>query len=210
MPTHSQRLALTPIPTRYRGHHFRSRLEARYAVFLDALGVRWQYEPEGFQLPHCGSYLPDFWVEGFPIQRITGEKYTADFWLEIKAERPTFDSEEFAKLRELAVASGKHGFLAAATDLHRTVNWCSATAQVEFGVAPWWHSAMFEMRAKPYAQFRQSSTCGWPDVFAQDMEEEFRMDKIDPFLGEFHGQRWVEAAKAALSARFEHGHSGAS
>jgi hypothetical protein len=39
--------ALTPIPTRYKGYHFRSRLEARWAVFFDALGLRWQYEVEG-------------------------------------------------------------------------------------------------------------------------------------------------------------------
>ena len=38
------------IQTQYQGRLFRSRLEARWAVFLDALGVRWQYEPEGFVL----------------------------------------------------------------------------------------------------------------------------------------------------------------
>jgi len=38
------------IPTRYAGCHFRSRLEARWAVFFDRLGVAWQYEPEGYDL----------------------------------------------------------------------------------------------------------------------------------------------------------------
>lgn len=48
------------IETRYKGYRFRSRLEARWAVFFDALGLHWEYEPEGFELP-CGTrYLPDF------------------------------------------------------------------------------------------------------------------------------------------------------
>lgn len=49
------------IETRYKGYRFRSRLEARWAVFFDALGLRWEYEPEGFELP-SGRYLPDFFV----------------------------------------------------------------------------------------------------------------------------------------------------
>lgn len=49
------------IPTMYRGVTFRSRLEARWAVFYDALGIGWHYEHEGYQLP-SGWYLPDFWL----------------------------------------------------------------------------------------------------------------------------------------------------
>jgi len=41
--------------------NFRSRLEARWAVFFDALGEEWQYEVEGFELP-SGRYLPDFYL----------------------------------------------------------------------------------------------------------------------------------------------------
>jgi hypothetical protein len=47
------------IQTRYAGCHFRSRIEARWAVFFDALGLIWHYEVEGFRLP-SGFYLPDF------------------------------------------------------------------------------------------------------------------------------------------------------
>jgi hypothetical protein len=57
------------IETRYAGCRFRSRLEARYAVFFDHLGIAWEYEHEGFDLPH-GYYLPDFW---FPDLKIYGE-----------------------------------------------------------------------------------------------------------------------------------------
>lgn len=52
---------LTPIQTAYNGHHFRSRLEARWAVFFDALGVKYEYEAEGYDLDGVW-YLPDFWL----------------------------------------------------------------------------------------------------------------------------------------------------
>ena len=47
------------IETVYNGYRFRSRLEARWAVFFDALGLEYEYEPEGFSLG-AGGYLPDF------------------------------------------------------------------------------------------------------------------------------------------------------
>lgn len=50
------------IATRYKGCHFRSRLEARWAVFLDHLGVPWQFETEGYEFPDGTRYLPDFWL----------------------------------------------------------------------------------------------------------------------------------------------------
>lgn len=49
------------IPTFYRAQTFRSRLEARWAVFMDRLDVRWFYEYEGFELV-SGRYVPDFWL----------------------------------------------------------------------------------------------------------------------------------------------------
>jgi hypothetical protein len=48
------------IETSYKGYMFRSRLEARWAVFFDALDFLWRYEPEGFDLDELGWYLPDF------------------------------------------------------------------------------------------------------------------------------------------------------
>jgi hypothetical protein len=50
------------IETEYAGCRFRSRLEARWAVFFDALGVPWQYEEQGYELP-SGRYLPDFVIK---------------------------------------------------------------------------------------------------------------------------------------------------
>lgn len=50
------------IETQYKGYRFRSRLEARWAVFFDAMGIEWEYEKEGYELPDGIRYLPDFWL----------------------------------------------------------------------------------------------------------------------------------------------------
>lgn len=62
-------MSIQPIQTSYAGHRFRSRLEARWAVFFDELGIAWQYEPQGYLVDRT-PYLPDFlltecgtWVE---------------------------------------------------------------------------------------------------------------------------------------------------
>lgn len=63
------------IETQYKGYRFRSRLEARWAVFFDALGIEWEYEPEGYDLGEAGWYLPDFW---FPQFQVWGEVKARD------------------------------------------------------------------------------------------------------------------------------------
>lgn len=61
-------MTIKAIETHYGGHHFRSRLEARWAVFFDHMGIRWQYELEGFEVrgvyaePPYRRYLPDFYL----------------------------------------------------------------------------------------------------------------------------------------------------
>lgn len=52
------------IETTYNGYRFRSRLEARWAVFFDAAGIRYEYENEGLDLGSAGRYLPDFFLVG--------------------------------------------------------------------------------------------------------------------------------------------------
>lgn len=75
------------IETKYNGRTFRSRLEARWAIFMDALGVQWEYEPEAYELDGI-CYLPDFWL---PDQRV---------FLEAKPDDPT--PLEYEKARRLA------------------------------------------------------------------------------------------------------------
>lgn len=78
---------IKPIETYYNNHRFRSRLEARWAVFFDALELRWEYEPEGYELPNGIYYLPDFklwtpqlqysWVEIKPFNTTADSKFEA-------------------------------------------------------------------------------------------------------------------------------------
>ena len=70
------------IETVYNGYRFRSRLEARWAVFFDTLGVKYEYEKEGYELPDGAYYLPDFWLP--EIKR----------WVEIKGNNPTWDEQK--------------------------------------------------------------------------------------------------------------------
>ena len=49
------------IQTYYKGQVFRSRIEAKWAVFFDLMSIKWIYEPDGFELS-TGKYLPDFFL----------------------------------------------------------------------------------------------------------------------------------------------------
>lgn len=49
------------IETEYNGYKFRSRLEARWAVFFDEMGIKYLYEPEGIEVNGL-RYLPDFYL----------------------------------------------------------------------------------------------------------------------------------------------------
>lgn len=92
------------IETVYKGYRFRSRLEARWAVFFDALGVRWEYEKEGYDFGFIGRYLPDFWL---PDHRL---------WVEIKGNNPTENEHrlagELARVTEwpVVIFNGQVGF----------------------------------------------------------------------------------------------------
>lgn len=91
---------ITAIQTAYKGYHFRSRLEARWAVFFDALGLQWEYEPEGFEMPDGRRYLPDFFIKG-------NAHYGP--YLEIKGGEPQHD--EFSKMLELCYGLTCYGII---------------------------------------------------------------------------------------------------
>lgn len=82
---------IAAIATHYAGRKYRSRTEARWACFLDACDIRFQYEFEGHGL-RSGAYLPDFWLPTFQM------------YLEIKGGEP--NEIERLKCDELAKASG--------------------------------------------------------------------------------------------------------
>lgn len=51
--------SIAAIPTVYRGRQYRSRLEARWAAFFDALGWKHEYEPYDLH-----GWVPDFMLHG--------------------------------------------------------------------------------------------------------------------------------------------------
>lgn len=84
--------------TYYKGIRFRSRLEAKWAVFFDACGVEWEYEPEGYDLGDGISYLPDFKLHGV-VGRGAG-----DLFVEVKGmmnDHAAYKLNKFIKI-------GKH------------------------------------------------------------------------------------------------------
>lgn len=74
------------IPTSYAGCSFRSRLEARWAVFFDTLNIPWEYEPQGYVLSDGDWYLPDFWLPSL------------ETWFEVKGPPPTENEKQRARL----------------------------------------------------------------------------------------------------------------
>lgn len=88
-------MEIKAIQTRYNGRLFRSRLEARWAVFFDCLDINYEYEPEGYVLQNGDWYLPDFLI-------------SSSFYLEIKGQAPTHS--ELEKLHLLAVGTKKRSY----------------------------------------------------------------------------------------------------
>jgi hypothetical protein len=100
---------IKPIETRYKGHLFRSRLEARWAVFFDEMGIEWEYEKEGYTLEPIKipdieeidielnkktiNYLPDFYLPQL------------DMFVEIKGD--SIKKIEYIKAQRLSFYSKK-------------------------------------------------------------------------------------------------------
>jgi hypothetical protein len=82
-------MSISAIETTYKGYRFRSRLEARWAVFFDALEIKWEYEPQGYEKEMYDDkkimYLPDFYL---PDSKL---------YIEVKGNS---DFEEWANLAE--------------------------------------------------------------------------------------------------------------
>lgn len=170
---------LRAITTRYKGYAFRSRLEARWAVFFDHLKIRWEYEPEGFELGNGLRYLPDFWLPDW------------EMWVEVKASAPDDVTRE--KARRLADQSGRPIFITegmpleggtlvthpvvfgvvecqaeidwGATDLR--VAWAFTDELAENTILYPWGEAM-EVYAVKAEKSRQNGNLGWWTPPAQD------------------------------------------
>jgi len=90
------------IETVYDGYRFRSRLEARWAVFFKTAGIRYIYEPECFRLPSGKLYLPDFYLPDVNM-RTTEDK--GGIYVEVMPSIPNFGKMHY--LYELSQITGK-------------------------------------------------------------------------------------------------------
>lgn len=87
-------MAIKPIETYYKGYRFRSRLEARWAVFFEVAGIEYHYEPEGLAAGGIG-YLPDFFLP------------KVGAWVEVKGSQ---DAMRFDAKKIVAMAREEDAF----------------------------------------------------------------------------------------------------
>lgn len=122
------------IQTRYRGYRFRSRLEARWAVFFDALGIPWEYEKQGYVLQSGECYLPDFWLPG-------SDDCPPRMWLEVKGEMPGeywLPTEPEEKMVQLCKITRRCGVVAFGLP-SRDIRICEVSCYPDLRPAPFVH-----------------------------------------------------------------------
>lgn len=111
---------IKPIETVYKGYKFRSRLEARWAVFFDSLSILYEYEKEGYELGAAGRYLPDFWLPQFKT------------WVEIKPNaepgEETLKQVEKASVKARALRDLTSYPVLICTGLPKDGIWCTLIA----------------------------------------------------------------------------------
>lgn len=92
-------MTLQAIETQYNGYRFRSRLEARYAVLFDQLGIEYLYEHQGYYLgSDLGNYLPDFYIP------------SRNAFFEIKGRKPSpVEKEKIGRL--VSQSEGAIGYI---------------------------------------------------------------------------------------------------
>jgi hypothetical protein len=188
---------LKAIETTYKGYRFRSRLEARWAVFFDALGVPWEYEKEGYDLGEAGWYLPDFWL---PRQH---------YWFEVKGQDPS--KPEVAKAIALARQSRNHVFIAGNVGLypipmHTYEDAPVANTDVLNGTIRWFWPREDEQDDEHFVglQWIENESIGFRiGTFAGDCIEDIH--SMSGFsLYSPYSPRLMTAYELARSARFEH------
>lgn len=80
IPTQNNGYKYKAVPTEYNGITFRSKLEARYAIGFDRLGLQWGYEGKAFASSDGIIYTPDFYLPELNLYfEVKGEMKTADY-----------------------------------------------------------------------------------------------------------------------------------
>ncbi|MFG2372593.1 hypothetical protein ACGFY9_14080 [Streptomyces sp. NPDC048504] len=214
-------MTITAIETRYAGHRFRSRLEARWAVFLNTLGIAWEYEPQGYEnRTFCDCDQPLF--EGRRNCSGKHEHYLPDFWLpdtqtwvEVKGSEAAL--MEKASLYAEAIDFG--GFLPHVTDS----GYGSSRGLLVLGPIPRDYRPHTDHPVHSILQHRKGVVRNWAtftagagaDVWAEGDRASSAPDLPDPGEFPFTGiaamdsrttdYRLHRAYTAARTARFEHG-----
>ena len=198
------------IETVYRGYRFRSRLEARWAVFFDAMDFDWEYEVEGFVLDDGTHYLPDF--------KVTGQ-YGKVTWYEVKGKHSQ-DDEKLKKLKESFNTKWENeGYKSSELQFFKLL----VGDPLDFlGENP--GERLCVMCGNTLDDIRNTRDCSlycYPcdisgnfdnDVLMQGVFIKSWFHKGDICFNEadvwYHDMQVLTAAKAARSARFEHGECG--
>lgn len=195
------------IETIYKGYRFRSRLEARWAVFFDALGVEYEYEPEGFELGDGMRYLPDFRLKCYGTRGLGGTPF--DLYVEVKGNMNEYDAAKIRKfgvhwIDDLAFApSGDH---LAGEPLLIVGNIPEVISEKDIGESYKYHSYE-DLNGTGLYPFNYETIDG--DNFAaypgvQDGKF-FLYGDDGNYLDGGDKKRLINAYKAARSARFEYG-----
>ena len=195
------------IETNYRGCRFRSRLEARWAVFFDTLGWDWQYEKEGYVLGwRENDELP--WLPDFEITTPKGQH----FYVEVKGDTNFF--EDGTWLGRLDFGGGPPSF----PDCGWTINYDAEHKPILLlGDIPRFGSDRVEFYIPIIVHYK--GVRGYLGKIRQEglyPEEHYRWDNLDSGDGleDFQVIPWRSdtpdyvvngAMQAASSARFEHG-----
>ncbi len=212
-------MSIKPIQTTYRGHRFRSRLEARWAVAFDRLSIRWEYEPEGYLVGGKRTpYLPDFWLPGERVWvEVKGSNEQLDIGLMVDAAMPreglpaTGNTKSGHDVRILIL--GPLRTMGRLFDKGEPFGWCGpshALLTTRDGRLFQGHAYFTSGGLKVLPEGGQIASddgicwdtyrCEWGNLVGGGGY----IDSGEPDM------RVAEAFEAALSARFEHGESGAS
>jgi hypothetical protein len=182
-------LAIPAIETKYKGYNFRSRLEARWAVFFDALEIPWQYELEGYDLGVHGKYLPDFFLPTVYLRSMKSK----GVWLEIK---PIFPEDEVEKFQELGNVTGIPVAIAVGMPMIGGCGVDPSESQL-YQISPWWDNCM---------QWMCCPACCAVKIEYAESNYEFCPECACPTRdGDWRVRLSIDAARGA---RFEHGESG--
>lgn len=102
-------MVLQAIPTEYHGYTFRSRLEARWALFFEKGKIPFDYEPEGYQYDDLTRYLPDFILPTFQVfAEVKGQfkEWKADMKRILRFVTPELNARGILLLTEVPAPRG--------------------------------------------------------------------------------------------------------